>query len=108
MGKRIEYILYSMGLTPNYKGYQQLILALRIVMEEPDSLRVATKQLYPAVAIRCGTNWKAVERNIRGMIKIAWETAPEKLKELSGCPLEKRPKPTQFLAFFAHYLLRVQ
>lgn len=108
MNKEIEYILYSMGLTPNYKGYHQLTQALRIVIEEPESLRVVTKQLYPEVASRFGTNWKAVERNIRAMIRIAWETAPEKLKELSGFPLETRPKPTQFLAFLAHHLLYVQ
>lgn len=108
MGQRIEYILYSIGLTPNYKGYHQLKQALKIVMEEPEALEEVTKQLYPVVARRYGTNWKAVERNIRAMIKIAWRTAPEKLKELSGCPLEQRPKPTQFLAFFAHYLLCAQ
>ena len=87
MDKKVEQMLYSIGLTPNYKGYQQLTQALQIAVEEPEALEAVTKWLYPAVARKCGTNWKTVERNIRTMIGIAWQTAPEQLERLSGCYL---------------------
>ena len=77
MDKKVEQMLYSIGLTPNYKGYRQLTQALQIAVEEPEALEAVTKWLYPAVARKCGTNWKTVERNIRTMIGIAWRTAPE-------------------------------
>lgn len=108
MDKKIEQILYSMGLTPNYKGYRQLAQVLQIAVEEPEALEAVTKRLYPAAARKCGTNWKAVERNIRTMIGIAWQTAPEQLERLSGYCLERRPRPAQFLAFLTYHLSRIQ
>lgn len=108
MDKKMEQMLYFIGLTPNYKGYRQLVQALQIAAEEPGSLELVTKWLYPAVARKCGTNWKAVERNIRTMIQIAWQTTPERLEVLSGYPVKKKPKPAQFLAFLTHYLSCVQ
>lgn len=108
MDKTMEQMLYSIGLTSNYKGYRQLAQALQIAVEEPEALEAVTKRLYPAVARKCGTNWKAVERNIRAMIEIAWQTAPERLERLSGCSLERRPRPAQFLAFLTHHLSHIQ
>ena len=70
MDKKVEQMLYSIGLTPNYKGYRQLTQALQIAVEEPEALEAVTKWLYPAVARKCGTNWKTWERNIRTMIGI--------------------------------------
>ena len=61
MDKKVEQMLYSIGLTPNYKGYRQLAQALQIAVEEPEALEAVTKWLYPAVARKCGTNWKTVE-----------------------------------------------
>ena len=103
MDKKVEQMLYSIGLTPNYKGYRQLTQALQIAVEEPEALEAVTKWLYPAVARKCGTNWRTVERNIRTMIGIAWQTAPEQLESLSGCALEGRPRPAQFLAFLTYH-----
>ena len=108
MDKVMEQMLYSIGLTPNYRGYRQLVQTLQIAMEEPEALEAVTKRLYPAVARKCGTNWKAVERNIRAIIKIAWQTAPEKLEHLPGCSLERRPRPAQFLSFLTYHLSHIQ
>ncbi len=102
MDKKVEQVLYSIGLMPNYKGYQQLVQALKIAAEKPESLTIVTKWLYPVVARKCGTNWQAVERNIRTMLKIAWRTNPEKLEEWVGYPLEQKPKPAQFLALLVY------
>lgn len=108
MDKKVEQMLCSIGLTQNYKGYRQLAQALQIAGEEPGSLEIVTKRLYPAVARECGTNWKSVERNIRTMIEIVWQSAPEKLERLSGYPLEEKPKPAQFLALLVYCLSHMQ
>lgn len=108
MNKRIEQLLYTIGLSVNYTGFRQVAVALGIAFREPASLRAVTKWLYPETARICGTNWRAVERNIRSMINLAWRTAPEKLKELSDGSLSKKPKPAQFLAILVHQLSESQ
>ena len=51
---------------------------------------------------------KPGERHIRTMIGIAWRTAPQQLERLSGCCLERRPRPAQFLAFLTYHLSNIQ
>ena len=58
-------LLYSLGVTANYKGFLHTTYAVSLCMERQDRLLLVTKWLYPDVARRYGTNWKAVERNIR-------------------------------------------
>ena len=65
-------ILLQLGITPNYKGYHQMLTALEIVEANPEALTMVTKWLYPAVAKRHQTNWKQVERNLRIAVRTAW------------------------------------
>ena len=65
-------LLYSLGVTANYKGFLHTTYAVSLCMERQDRLLLVTKWLYPDVARRYGTNWKAVERNIRTVSRIAW------------------------------------
>lgn len=101
MDIKIQKLLYSIGLTANYVGYRQMTVALEIVMKEPDSLCHVTKWLYPEIARRCDTNWKAVERNIRTALHCAWKTSQQTLEQMAGHSLDTVPKPAQFLAILA-------
>lgn len=101
MDKKIQNLLYSIGLTSNYVGYRQMTIALEIAVQEPKSLCMVTKWLYPETAKRCGTNWKAVERNIRTAIRCTWKTSRHTLEQMAGYSLEIVPKPAQFLAILA-------
>lgn len=104
MDIKIQELLYSIGLTANYAGYRQMMIALEIATQEPESLRLVTKWLYPETARRCGTNWKAVERNIRTMRRRAWRNSQHTLEQMAGCSFDTMPKPAQFLAILAHGL----
>ena len=104
MDIKIQELLYSIGLTANYAGYRQMMIALEIATQEPESLRLVTKCLYPETARRCGTNWKAVERNIRTMRRRAWRNSQHTLEQMAGCSFDTMPKPAQFLAILAHGL----
>ena len=101
MDKKIQNLLYSIGLTSNYVGYRQMTIALEIAVQEPKSLCMVTKWLYPETAKRCGTNWKAVERNIRTVLRCTWKTSQHTLEQMAGHSLEIIPKPAQFLAILA-------
>ena len=59
MDLKIRDLLSSIGLTAKYVGYWQMKIALEIAVQEPNSLGMVTKWLYPETAKRCGTNWKA-------------------------------------------------
>lgn len=108
MENQIQALLYSIGLTANYVGYQQLTIALEIATQEPESLRLVTKRLYPETARRCGTNWKAVERNIRTSLRCAWKTSQPTLERMAGHAFDTTPKPAQFLAILAQGLNSAQ
>ena len=102
MDMRVQKLLYSIGLTSNYVGYRQMTIALEIAVQEPKSLCQVTKWLYPETARRCGTNWKAVERNIRTALHCIWKTSQHTLEQITGHSFDSAPKPAEFLAILTH------
>lgn len=104
MDMRIHKLLHAIGLTANYVGYRQMTIALEIALQEPESLCQVTKWLYPETARRCGTNWKAVERNIRTALNCTWKTSRHTLEQMAGRSFDSVPKPAQFLAILTQGL----
>ena len=104
MNVQIQKLLNSIGLSANYVGYRQMTIALEIAVQEPESLCLVTKWLYPETARRCGTNWKAVERNIRTALRCAWKTSQHTLEQMAGHSFDTIPKPAQFLAILVQGL----
>ena len=84
-------ILLQLGITPNYKGYHQMLTALEIVEANPEALTMVTKWLYPAVAKRHQTN-------LRIAVRTAWGTNRDFLQKLSPLPVKKRPTVSQFIS----------
>ena len=66
-------MLCRLGATANYRGFSYTAYAVLLCVQQQDRLLLVTKWLYPDVAKRYGTNWKAVERNIRTVITVVWE-----------------------------------
>jgi two-component system response regulator (stage 0 sporulation protein A) len=94
-------VLKKLGITPNYIGFHQALSAVELIRQNPDVLFLVTKQLYPSVAKEYGTTWKAVERNIRSVVSMAWERNPALVRELAGYPLDEKPRAAQFMAILA-------
>ena len=90
--------LKKLGITPNYIGFHQILSAVEFVNQEPDALFSVTKTLYPTIAKEYGTTWKAVERNIRSVVSMAWERNPALVRDMAGYPLKAKPKAAQFIA----------
>ena len=57
----IYELLYRLGVTANYTGFFYTAYAVRLCAEHPDRLMLVTKWVYPDVAKRYRTNWKAVK-----------------------------------------------
>ena len=100
----INSILYRLGITAKYRGFFHASYAVELAMQQPDRLLMVTKWLYPDVAKHFGTKWTCVERNIRLVTNLAWETNREYLKELAPMPLTKKPTSSEFLAILVSYI----
>lgn len=98
-------LLYRLGVTANYAGFFQTAFALQLCAEQPERLLLVTKWVYPDVAKRYKTNWKAVERNIRTVNGIVWEQNRLYLEELTGRGLPHKPSNAQLLAILVYSLL---
>ena len=99
----IAELLLRLGVTPNYHGFFQTLLAVRLASQDPNRLARVIKSLYPEVARAYGTSWKAVERNIRTIISIAWTCNRPLLEQLAQRSLPDKPTVSQFLALLAVY-----
>ena len=88
-------MLCRLGATANYRGFSYTAYAVLLCVQQQDRLLLVTKWLYPDVAKRYGTNWKAVERNIRTVIIVpCWRdwpavrcfSAPARRSSCPSCP----------------------
>ena len=107
-GSRVTEIydlLNQLGVTANYTGFFHAACAVSLCAEQPDRLLLVTKWLYPAVAKQYGTNWKAVERNLRTVGCIIWRENRPLLEQLARRPLVQRPCTAQLLAILSASLL---
>lgn len=95
-------LLYQLGISANYKGFLHTAYAVSLCVEQQDRLLLVTKWLYPDVARKYGTNWKAVERNIRTVSTIAWKHNLPLLESLSHRHLDRRLRSAEFLAVLFH------
>ena len=97
-------LLYQLGVTANYTGFFHTAYAISLCVEQPDRLLLVTKWLYPEVAKQYGTNWKAVEHNIRTVSSIIWRENRTLLEKLAHRRLEQKPRNAQMLAILASSL----
>ena len=91
-------ILYSIGITEKYSGFNYLSTAIIFSIVDPESLSLVTKRLYPDVAKHFNTNWRTVEASIRKLINVAWSLRKEKIIEMCADVLHTKPKPSQFIS----------
>lgn len=99
-------LLRPFGITNHYAGYTQLIRAVEIVLESPDGIQAAHKQIYSVIAEECHLRPRSVESNIRTLSDIAWKANPAKLIQIAGYPLYSRPSAVQFIEIFSNYIQR--
>lgn len=97
-------LLYRLGATANYLGFFYVVHAIRLSVEDPSRLMFVTKWLYPDVAKHYGTNWRAVERDIRTVINTVWRCQPELLTEIAGFQITEKPGPSRFLSILTGYI----
>ena len=105
---RLSNIFLSLGIPAHIKGYQFLREAVKLVLDNPDSINRITKELYPTIARRFGTSASKVERAIRHAIEVGWSRGRvESLNRAFGCRVatpEDKPTNGEFIALIADKL----
>lgn len=106
--EKISSVFISIGIPAHIKGYHFLREAVKMVVENPDSINRITKELYPGIARKFTTSSSKVERAIRHAIEVAWTRGKiENINELFGFKVYgKNDKPTngEFIALIADKL----
>lgn len=97
----IYCLMRRLGITANYTGYFHASHAVMLSAREPERLLLITKWVYPDVAKHYRTTWRSVERNIRTVSRLAWETNRPELERMAQHPLPARPSAGVFLAILA-------
>ena len=106
--EQIYTLLHRLGISATYTGFYPAAEAVRLCMQRQDRLQLVTRRLYPVLAKQYGTNWQAMERNLRTVSKAAWRKNRPLLEELAGLPLPKPPSAGYFLALLSGHLLAMQ
>lgn len=87
-----ETLLLTLGIRTSYKGYAFLVTVLEQALEDESRLLSYTTRIFPFVADKYHTNVKCVERNLRTIIKVCWNSpARKKLQALCPYPLDGPP-----------------
>lgn len=99
--------LRLLGINHSYKGYAYLILAVHVVIINPDILTNICKGLYIDIAAQYNTSVSCVERNIRTIKNHLWECGDkEVLRKIFGdlycC---KVPTNAAFIDALSYYVM---
>lgn len=109
LDEKISGVFISIGIPAHIKGYHFLREAVKMVVENPDSINRITKELYPGIAKTFATSPSKVERAIRHAIEVAWTRGRiENINQLFGFKVYgKNDKPTngEFIALIADKLI---
>ena len=101
-------LLRPLGITERYFGVRQLIQAVEMVMENPDTIHALQKEVYDVIALQYSVSWGAVERNLRLISQRAWDTDSLYMEQLAGYPMSKRPTASQLIEIILHSVQREQ
>lgn len=105
---KIYDLLYQLGITANYIGFFHTAYGVYLAVNQPERMQFVTKWLYPDIATHYNTNWKAVERNIRSVANIAWQTNPALLQAMAKHPLYQKPSNGKFIAILTQQFQCIQ
>ncbi|MDO5390120.1 MAG: sporulation initiation factor Spo0A C-terminal domain-containing protein [Eubacteriales bacterium] len=106
--KNIYGIIRKLGVTSKYNGYFFLTDAIHLAMDSQDKSIKITKDIYPCLAKKYETTPMNIERNVRTVINICWETNKEGMDEIAGHSLSCKPTNSEFVKMVVSYLAEEQ
>lgn len=105
---KVTNILHEIGVPAHIRGYHYMREAIIMSVNDMDVLNYITKELYPAIAKKCGTTPSRVERAIRHAIEVAWSRGKiDAIDSLFGYTINNhkgKPTNSEFIALIADRL----
>lgn len=103
-----ERLLRRLGCTRKLLGFPYTVYMVERIKEDPEAIRLITKQLYREAADRFGVSDRVVERNVRTIVRHCWAWPDHTLLEhIAGGPLCYCPTNAEFLDMMADFLRKV-
>lgn len=94
--------LLELGVPERILGYERLVLAISLVVEDKNLTNSMTKTLYPMVADMLQTTKSGTERGIRHAIEVCWDRMDlDTMQTYFGntvSPLKGKPTNGEFIA----------
>lgn len=104
MTETIEQTVRHLGITRNYRGYRQLVLAVWLALEDEDRMLNVINFIYKPVGEQLRCDYRTVERNIRTIINRVWNENDKQLKKLGGDYLQNKPTVSEFIDIIANHV----
>ena len=98
--------LRTLGVGRQYLGYNITIMAVRMVLTDENRLTCLKKGIFIPLSEQQHCDWRTIERNIRTVVRRAWNVNQPYLTELAGYPLHNEPTVTEFLEMLSAHILR--
>lgn len=106
----IEQILTELGMPCHLIGYNYIICAIKVAIEDPEILNKVVCVFYPTIAKEYETTGKRVERGIRHAIERTWDRADfdvvEKYFGNTISSVKGKPTNSEFIARMAKIVKR--
>lgn len=106
----IESILTEIGMPCHLIGYNYIICAIKVAIENPEILNKVTHVFYPTIAKEYETTGQRIESGIRHAIECTWDRADfDVIKKYFGNTISSsKGKPTnaEFIARMANIVKR--
>lgn len=101
-------LVKELGIPANWNGYNYIIKAIEMVVENPNTNMMVTKEIYPDIAEEYKTTSSRVERGIRYEIITSYTRGNlKKIQEIFGHIMQadgKIPSNRKFIAIIANYI----
>lgn len=98
--------LRTLGIGRQYLGYNLAITAVRMVIGDENRLLCIKQGIFLPLAEQKHCDWRTIERNIRTIIRRAWNINQPFLNELAGYPMHQEPTVTEFIEMLSSHVLR--
>lgn len=106
----IERLLLELGVPCRIKGYDYLLAAIGVAVENPQSAQAVIKELYHPVAKSFQSTPARVERGIRHAIETGWDRCDSAVTTAyfgnTVSPLKGKPTNSEFITQVAKIVRR--
>lgn len=107
MGKNIEPLLHSVGVSPCYIGYRYFISAVEMAAADVNRLTNIKKEIYIPLAEKYNVSLSSLEKSIRTIRDVIVRNNGKVLLEhMAGYKLchDNLPYPRELIGMFAYYM----